>query len=379
MKIVRQIGQLRAICAAVGLAGLVAALAIAAPPARAAGYLGESRSSYDVFVFGDSLAAGLGAGLQRMLDQGSRLSLTGRFRANSGLARPRLYDWVRALPRTLERNDVDIAIMFIGMNDARPLRRDDERIPFGTPEWIDAYAERVGEVVRILKQQGVAIYWMGLPPMANPEHDEAVELISSIHEQIMSAAGVRYIPLRSEWAAEDGSYTDSGNDLNGRFRRLRQHDGVHFLRAGNDKMARAVLDLIAKDIAVADGELAPDEAPVDGGVVLSDGRVVPMPVFGQEQADGTAQLALPRELPQVASAPVTSERPEGPRAAASLPARLTPGQSLMSSLRDTAPIGSTAEELFTTGTWPQGPAGRPDDFAWPGTADSDGTASESDR
>src|SRR5262245_44976579 len=48
-------------------------------------YVGAPQESYQLFVFGDSLAAGLFAGMSRMAEGDLRLVIDGRFKDDSGL------------------------------------------------------------------------------------------------------------------------------------------------------------------------------------------------------------------------------------------------------------------------------------------------------
>ena len=64
-----------------------------------AGFLGKSRSEYSIYVFGDTLAAGLWAGSRRVVGNDRRLKVRGRFKEGSGLSRPKHHDWAKAIPK----------------------------------------------------------------------------------------------------------------------------------------------------------------------------------------------------------------------------------------------------------------------------------------
>ena len=66
----------------------------------------DSKESYQIFVLGDSLAAGLWSGMTRAAAGDDRLAIDGRYKEDSGLARPDYYDWNDALPKILERNSM---------------------------------------------------------------------------------------------------------------------------------------------------------------------------------------------------------------------------------------------------------------------------------
>src|SRR5690606_25261720 len=52
-----------------------------------------AQDSYKVFVLGDSLAGGLFAGMERLTVGDKEIEVGGRFKEDSGIARPEFYDW----------------------------------------------------------------------------------------------------------------------------------------------------------------------------------------------------------------------------------------------------------------------------------------------
>ncbi len=350
---------------------LVLAAGLTVPAtSRAGSYLPGPQDSYKVFVIGDSLAGGLWAGLARQMHDDPALSVTGRFKAESGLARPEIYDWPRALAGILERNQFDIAIVMIGANDGRDIRQRANRLSYGSPEWIAAYKDNIKALLDVLKRARVAVYWVGLPPMQSPQIDGVAATVTRLQHDVMNKTGIRFISIRANFANADGSYTDSGFDLNGNFVRLRSRNGVNLLRSGNDKLASLVLSVLRADIAAAQHIGAASETSQDQGLEPAPRQRAAYdgPVFGKDLANGEVVQIDPRELPSpdaVAVAriplpapvdkPVEKHRPAVDKA---LP---DPAPSL-AGLKLAGPPGSAAEKLFTTGEAPQPEPGRIDDF-----------------
>src|SRR6185295_10273272 len=164
------------------------------------------KENYQVFVLGDSLAAGLWSGLNRVSNGDARLAIDGRYKEDSGLARPEYYDWNLALPKILKSNRIDIAVVMIGTNDAQEIRDGNLRHVFGTPEWNSLYAAQVDRLIETLKQAGAAVYWVELPPMAAGDYDAETRAISAIQAERAKAAGVKFVATRSTFAAKDGGY-----------------------------------------------------------------------------------------------------------------------------------------------------------------------------
>ncbi len=355
MKFIRTVVAM-AMALAAGAAIMASQMAMAQQSTVGAGYLGQSRSEYSIFVFGDSLAAGLWAGSRRVAKQKPRLRIKGRFKEGSGLARPKFHDWAKALPKIIERNPMDIAVVLIGSNDRQAVRRVGRDLEFGSEEWSQYYARRVDQVVRVLKSNKIAVYWIELPPMASTEYDGAAKRIAQIQRERVTAAAMRFVEIRKAFSNEDGTYTDRGFDVDGRFRRLRARDGIKFLKSGNTKLAKFVVDVIERDIEVADGLRTPEPLP---GVALGYGSSESKPLFGHALNSGEAFTLSPSELPKVGA--VTIARAATRRAGISSEALTS--EAVIEALRSTAVPGSPAAQLFKDGEWPEAPSGRVDDFS----------------
>ncbi len=307
-----------------------------APPSR----------GYSVFIIGDALAGGLWAGTTRVGSEFPEFHVNGRFKEDSGLARPEIYDWARAVPKILERHRTDLAIVLIGTNDGQSMRSPSGRIPFGTPEWVAAYEAALDEVMQAFKEHGVTVYWVSLPPMRSAKHDEAVKLIAEVQRRRAAANGIKYIDIRPEFSNPDGSFAQNGFGIDGRLVRLRSLDGIKFIKAGNDKLAKLVFAAIRADLGLA----PPGSAPAVVVEDLSQQEASDVPLFGQALADGGANSLKPAELP-----------PPEPIAVAGQPA-----QPSAAGQQEPSPSpGSAAAALFASGKWPSPKPGRIDDFRWP--------------
>ena len=336
---------------------------------QSAGYLGEPRESYRVFVLGDELAGGLWAGLARAVKGNPRISVNGRFNEGTGLARPRLYDWLKSARRIVERHRIDIAVVVFGTNDGRDIRDGGRRLVFNGPEWKKVYTARIDKLIRLLKDNDTAIYWVGLPPMAAPRQDEAMREINKLIKERTSIARVRFLPTRKELGDSDGGYTDKGFDIAGEFRRLRSRNGVKFLRAGNDRLAAIVLRQIRKDMEVADGKRVADDLPGGGGAAAaSKGEVgKTVPIFGMALESGADFVMSAAQLPAPGTVVVArAARPLSQPITSRGAVRGAPGNgaSIARLAKDTI-AGSVAAKLFSQGQWPAAQPGRVDDFTWP--------------
>lgn len=317
--------------------------------AGAAAYL-EQRDSYSVFIIGDALAGGLWAGIDRATRGDAKLRVTGRYKEDSGLARPEIYNWVEALPKILEQQEIDIAIIMLGSNDGQDMRPSGDRLVFGEAPWRAAYEAEMGALLDLLKAQGSFVYWVSLPPMGDPEADRKARIVSEVQAGVLKARGLKLVDLRPPFTAKDGSYTDSGLTIDGQFMRLRERNGVNFMRVGNDKLAKVVLDMVRADIASAAPAGSLNQAAEAG---KEPGERAGLPMFGQGLSSGEAMTVQTESLPPVGTvgvnrsgdSPIARQVTDGVRS-------------------DRMPVNSAAA-LYGLGQWPTVKPGRIDDFSWP--------------
>jgi hypothetical protein len=308
---------------------------------------------YSIFIIGDALAGGLWAGTARVGAEFPEFVVNGRFKEDSGLARPEIYDWGKAVPKILERHRIDIAVVLIGSNDGQNMRTPTGRIQFGSPEWVTAYEEALDKLMQAFKQNDVKVYWVGLPPMRADKHNEAVKKIADLQHRRAAANGVKYVDIGPEFSNPDGSFAQSGFGIDGRFMRLRSLDGITFIKSGDDKLAKLVLEAIRADLGLA----PPGTAPAVVAESPTPEEESNLPLFGQGLADGGARSLRSAELPPPQPIPAGGETAELGGSA---------GGTDAAAQQDNAPSpGSAAAALFTSGRWPAPKPGRIDDFRWP--------------
>ena len=281
--------------AAVLLLLLLAAGGWPAAPLHAESYIPQARERYRIYVFGDKMATGLLAGLWRVLKGDPRFVARGRLRQGSGLARPRFFDWPRTISGVLEAKPVDIAIVMLGANDARDIIIPGGKLLFGSDPWKREYAKRVRALMEMIRSHGVALYWVGLPPVRDPGREEALKYINEIISREAKRAGVRHIDIHAAFATPEGGYTENGPDVSGKVVRLRARGGVQFIKPGNTKLASIVMQVVARDVEQAGAqEEAVAEAPVEEAP-REDALSGP-PVFGRAVPGGEGEEILPARL-----------------------------------------------------------------------------------
>ncbi len=323
---------------------------------QAAPYIPQAQDRYRIMVFGDRMATGLLAGLWRVLKGDDRFEARGRLREATGLSRPRLLDWNRVIPSTLDSRPVDIGIVMLGANDARDIIVNGQVLRFGSPEWRAEYARRWDMLIGHFKKRGIPLYIVGLPPVRPPALNQALKRIDSIIRERAAAHGVRHIETYREFADENGGYAENGFDVNGHFTRLRARNGIQFIRPGNTKLANLVATVIIRDVeATRRGESEETTAAVPvqpqpgAGIAASE-----HPVVGRATPQGGIETVpldrLPEENATVIAVMEDADAFSLQRA------------------RHNVAEDTAAATLFETGQWPVPPAGRVDDFRLPGQA-----------
>ncbi len=293
---------------------------------------------YRILVIGDSLAGGLGAGMVRMASNEEGFEVVSRFNESSGLTRPDVYDWARAIPKIMEGKNFNAVVVLIGMNDRQDIRSDAGPLAFISPEWTKAYQANTDAIADALKMQNVKVFWLGEPPMGDPAYDAEMKTVAALQKDRVIAKGFNYIDTRPLLLASDGSYMDFGPDDTGEMRKLRQRDGVTFFKQGNNKFGQLILAAIKANNSGAASESA---TPV---ALAPTTEVAPSsPIFGQSDANGGAVVQDTNDV-------IASAKPVGVKTAANN--------------LNSAASGSSAEKLFNQGEATVAPLGRFDDFSY---------------
>jgi uncharacterized protein len=184
-------------------------------------------------VLGDSLAIDLTKAMVRAHTEDPNMVVTGYATDSSGFVRDDYFDWNQRLNELLIANDFDIAVIIIGINDRQSIGKDK---PLTDP-WKAEYSARLKRFLTQLRTANKPVIWVGLPPMAKSSYSAAMTQISSLHRLAAFSAGAEFVDIYDRFVDENGAYSSYGPDLNGQEVQIRKSDGIHFTRAGSDKVA----------------------------------------------------------------------------------------------------------------------------------------------
>jgi hypothetical protein len=203
-----------------------------------------------VAVFGDSLADGLWSGVYRSLRRDRAISEVARLaQASTGLTN---YTYVDVAERTREQlvaEDYDVAIVMFGANDIQGIAIGGRVHRFRTPGWEEVYRDRVRELIGLLRADGAAVYWVGLPRMRSDRYDGNTIYLNSIFRSEASALGVPFIETREVSAGDEGEYVAYLPDPAGTPRLVRADDGIHFTLRGYNILASPLVTRLREDMS----------------------------------------------------------------------------------------------------------------------------------
>jgi hypothetical protein len=201
-----------------------------------------------VYVGGDSMARELG---ESLLDKTNSDLVDAEldFQISSGLARPDYYNWPAHLQEVTEDEDApDAVIVLFGANDGQNMERDGDVLDFGSPEWLDEYHLRVGAAMDVLYHPHRTVYWVGMPVCRDGDYSQRMQVANQVYaEEAAKRPWVRTVDTYKLFVDADGNYADYLPTADGTLVLMRQSDGIHWSRAGGDRVADAVLELVRAD------------------------------------------------------------------------------------------------------------------------------------
>ncbi|MPZ74688.1 MAG: DUF459 domain-containing protein [Nitriliruptorales bacterium] len=212
------------------------------------------RDPLRVWVGGDSLSSEFGPALADRLARTGRAGAEVEYRFSTGLSRPDYFNWPARLRAVVKEQDPEVFVVMFGANDGQNIAVDDTVLPFGSEEWMQEYAARVDAVMNTMTRNGATLLWVGQPIMRAPDFDQKMQLLTGIYRaRSRGRSDVRYLDSRDLFSA-DGAFSPYLEDDDGQSVLMRQQDGVHFTRAGGERLTDVVFAEIAGRF-----EIAPDD------------------------------------------------------------------------------------------------------------------------
>jgi uncharacterized protein len=207
---------------------------------------------------------------------------------------------------------------------------------FRSDKWTELYTKRIDAMIAVLKTKNLPVFWVGLPPIRNPNASGDLSYLNDLYRSRAEKAGITYIDTWDGFVDEAGRFVMQGPDFEGQIRRLRSGDGIHFTQPGARKLAHYVEREIQRATMM---RVTPVALPA-----IDE----PTPQAPSPARPGNAAIARPLAGPAM---PLTAEAEAD---------ELLGGASARQIAVD--PI---AARVLVRGEPVRGPVGRADDFAWP--------------
>jgi hypothetical protein len=191
---------------------------------------------------GDSLGEDFGFGLADQFGGDPLVTVDQEAQVDTGLARPDYYDWPAQLQVYLRQYHPKVVVMMFGGNDAQNFIQENKVVVFGTARWRTDYGERVAQMMDEATEAGARVFWVGMPPMADPGLSSSMHQEDAIYQQQAAThPGVTYFSDWRLFSNSAGRYSAYVNGPGGQPILARYSDGVHFTPGGYDLLASAVV------------------------------------------------------------------------------------------------------------------------------------------
>ncbi len=309
------------------------------------------KPTFTVAVLGDSLAILAAQGLSDAFADKPEIAINDLARDVSGLTRDDYYDWPKAARDLVAaKGKMDVVVVMMGINDLQPLRDGGDTLDLLSDKWRAAYGARVDQTLAPFHDANIPVLWVGLPPMRDePLNTQAVAL-NEIYRDRVGKAGETYVDIWDAFTDSNGQFAAFGPDSEGQNAKLRNGAGaIYFTKIGARKVAQLLEPDIRRDFDKAEPHDARAALPPD---VEQEASAINAEILRKREADAKeAGAATPP--PKPSAGPIIS--------LTAFPA--SPGGALLSATQAVS-IRNTVQQARPAPSNP--PAGRADDFAWPG-------------
>lgn len=199
-----------------------------------------------VLAVGDSIGEDLAIGLARALSGRKPFVLKTDARQATGLARPDYFDWAYQVAVDMRELRPDVVVAAFGANDGQSFLSQGQGVRVGSREWKRIYRQRAGRIMAEVAASGLPIIWVGMPPMASPRISQNMSMIDGlVRAEAAGRGGVVYLDSWSLFAGPGGGYSAYLPSPSGQQELVRTSDGIHLTAAGLDRLAGAVMRVMA--------------------------------------------------------------------------------------------------------------------------------------
>lgn len=210
------------------------------------------KQSVHVGVFGDSFGIGIWWGLKHILSAHPQYVVDNYSKESTGFTRYRSLNVEDEAQKLLRQHPVQIAVISFGANDTQPIYKDGKLLPYMSDGWKKVVGARARGLVSLLRDNGAAVYWVGLPRMREAEFDQQVRSMNQFYAGLMGTLQVPYISTEPLSIDAGGRYADYLPEAPAQEPRLmRAPDGKHMSMIGYLRISRPLANQIENDLKIA--------------------------------------------------------------------------------------------------------------------------------
>ena len=217
-----------------------------------------------VVVAGDSTAKSLGNSLIQAATDTPEIEIANEGKVSTGLARSDYFNWGARMQEIVGTDDPEVTVFMVGANDGQSILDGDGTIvaQFGSPQWEQAYRQRVAGIMDLNHGGARRVVWVGEPNVGTGNVQQAIELGNRIaEEEAATRPWVTYFDLASIVAGPDGGFAEYVTLPDGSTVRCYAGDGVHLsvecLELVIDELLPTITGLYGTDAATATSTTAP--------------------------------------------------------------------------------------------------------------------------
>jgi len=205
-----------------------------------------------VLVVGDSVGIDLGQALVNDLAGTNVVSPTLDGKIDTGLARPDYFNWPQELQADLANDHPQLVVVMIGANDPQNMVANGTALTYGTPAWNAEYATRVGSFIGEAVAGGAHVLWVGMPPMADPGLNNAMDNLNGIVQaQVAAHPGqATFLDTKRILGTPQGAFTPYLTNAAGAEVNIRTADGIHLTAGGGEVLSQAVINAMRSTLHI---------------------------------------------------------------------------------------------------------------------------------
>ncbi|MCX7620884.1 MAG: hypothetical protein N2037_08595 [Acidimicrobiales bacterium] len=214
-----------------------------------------------LWVGGDSIVGIFGTELLKASSATGIIKGRLDYKPSTGLSRPDYFNWPDHIREVAKDEDPEVIVIMFGANDIQGMRVGGGAVQPLTPEWLEEYRKRVGEIMDIMrdeKQGDRLVLWVGALPMGPNSGVKGMEQVNYIYwSEAQKRPWVRFVDAWPFFVGPNGAYEPRLPSADGTQHLLRERDNIHLTAAGGDRLAWAVLDALGQVVDLSNSQTSP--------------------------------------------------------------------------------------------------------------------------